>query len=195
MISYSKATSHEVKSLKNRALKAASSLLSTRNAEALSLRAIADEAGIGITSMYHYFDSKEALLLELAQRGFRDLEDVLRRKSNDPAVSSPIRGGARAFLDFAEEHPALFSLMFDEQLLARQPALREAEARAFQVYDAAVSTDESIAPEHRSNVATALWVLGRGMAATLSSYPDRRPPDEVIAKLFAGAVYLIRPSV
>jgi AcrR family transcriptional regulator len=58
MISYSKATSHEVKSLKNKALKAASSLLSTRNAEALSLRAIADEAGIGITSMYHYFDSK-----------------------------------------------------------------------------------------------------------------------------------------
>ncbi len=181
--------SHDVGSLKAKALKAAAKVLAERGVEKLNLRAIAVAGGIGAASMYHYFASKDDLLLNLAIQGFADLRaDIVSLQGDD---ESPIRGGARAFFGFAQEHPELFSLMFDERLMARHESLRQAEHESFLAYEAAVVADPRIPVPHKSVAAFALWALGRGMAATMSSYPDGRPPDEVLEKLFAGAAYLI----
>ena len=181
--------SHEVGSLKAKALRAAAKVLSERGVEKLNLRAIAVAGGIGAASMYHYFASKDDLLLNLAIQGFADLRaDIMSLQSDD---ESPIRGGARAFFGFAQENPELFSLMFDERLMSRHESLRHAEHESFLAYEAAVVADHRIPAQHKSVAAFALWALGRGMAATMSSYPDGRPPDDVLEKLFAGAAYLV----
>jgi AcrR family transcriptional regulator len=182
--------SHETGSLKAKVLSAAARLLTTQGAEDLSLRAIADAAGIGLASIYHYFASKEDLLLSLAVGGFEDLRRDMLQSQADPAVT-PMQGGHRAFFNFAEVRPALFSLMFSERLMARHQPLREAEHQTFLAYRAAVQADGRIPEPHKEKAALAIWALGRGMAAMMSSQPDGKLPDEMAETLFAGAAYLI----
>jgi hypothetical protein len=102
-----------------------------------------------------------------------------------------MQGGHRAFFAFAQAKPALFSLMFSERLLARHENLREAEHATFLAYAAAVQADNRIPAPHKDKAALAIWALGRGMAAMMSSQPDGKLPDDVAETLFAGAGYLI----
>lgn len=181
----------EVNNLKSKAVDAAAKILASQGMEELNLRAIADLAGIGIASMYHYFENKDELLLHLAVRGFEELRRDMVRLQGDPEFSSPMRAGGRAFVDFAVAQPALFSLMFNSRLLARHEVLRAAEQRSFQAYEAAVLIDEGIPPEHQANAALALWALGRGIAGIISSQPTDQCASALTQRLFAGAAYLI----
>jgi len=170
-------------------LGAATQVLTDHGVEALSLRAIADVAGIGVTSIYHYFSSKAEILVDLASLGFRDLElDIQKRQQDAP---SPMEGGAQAFFDFVRDRPTLFLLMFDEHLMSRSAVVREAEQAAFLAYAAAVRAGGRIPEEIQDDVALALWALGRGAAAIMSSYPDGAMPEEAFTRLLAGANYLI----
>jgi AcrR family transcriptional regulator len=186
-----RAASLEVGGLKTRVLAAAAQILGARGADELSLRAIAESAGIGLASIYHYFANKDELLLTLAVEGFEDLRRDILALQADPTFASPMRGGHRAFFNFAERRPALFSLMFSDRLMARHAALREADHRTFLAYQAAVSADDRIPRRYKEEAALALWALGRGIAAMLSSQPDGKLPPETAGKLFAGAAYLI----
>lgn len=102
-----------------------------------------------------------------------------------------MQASARAFFDFAETRPALFSLMFSERSMARHANLREAEHKTFLLFQAAVEADGRIPSPHQEDVSLALWALGRGMVAIISSYPDGKIPSEIMEKLFAGAAYLV----
>ncbi|NBB15185.1 TetR family transcriptional regulator [Caulobacter sp. SLTY] len=181
--------------IRGRALDAAAAILAEQGAEALNLRAIAETAGIGLASIYHYFENKEALLVSLALMGLEDLRrDILDYQAR-PEFASPMRGGARAFFHFVETRPELFSLMLGERLLSRHSELREAEYRMFEAYKAAVLADDRIPAHRRENAAHALWALGRGMAAIMASYPAGQRPPEIMAQLAAGAGWLIdRPD-
>lgn len=175
--------------MKAKVLNAATGILATQGVEDLSLRAIAETAGIGLASIYHYFAGKDELLLSLALEGFGDLRRVLIAARTNPELT-PMRGAARAFFAFAQSHSALFSLMFSERLLARHETLREAEHGVLMAYLDAVRADNRVPPAHQENAAYALWALGRGMAAIIASYPGG-PPEELAQKLFAGGAYLI----
>lgn len=172
-------------------MSAAAHILDTRGIEELNLRAIAEKAGIGTSSMYHYFNNKEDILLSLGVMGFEDLRrDILGALADETAVS-PISASAAVFFRFAETRSELFSLMFNQRLLARHEALREAENRTFLAHEAVVYADQRISEMHRQSAAYALWALARGMAAIMSSQPDGKLPPELAGRLMAGAGYLI----
>ncbi|MBP7705550.1 MAG: helix-turn-helix transcriptional regulator [Caulobacter sp.] len=177
--------------VRTKALAAAGALLAEVGAEELSLRLIADRAGIGLASIYHYFDGKDALLVSLALAGLEDLRRDVLALQRSPEYSSPMRGGARAFFGFAQARPRLFSLMFSERLLVNHESLRAAEQQVVLAYKTAVEADDRIPPRHQENAAYALWALGRGMAAIIASYPSGEIPPELLEKLFAGGAYLI----
>lgn len=191
MKSAAKQAAHEVSGVRARALAAAARILDRQGVDDLSLRAIADAAGVGLASIYHYFASKDELLLSLALMGFEALRRDMVGSQAQPEQVPPMRAGARAFFGFAQARPALFSLMFSERLLARHETLREAEYQMFLTYKAAVEADNRIPPRHQENAAYALWALGRGMAAIIASYPSGQMPAELAQKLFAGGAYLI----
>ena len=177
--------------IRGKALDAAAAILAEQGAEALNLRAIAEMAGIGLASIYHYFENKEALLVSLALMGLEDLRRDILEYQERPEFASPMRGGARAFFHFVETRPELFSLMLGERLLSRHSELRQAEYRMFEAYKAAVLRDDRIPEHRRENAAHALWALGRGMAAIIASYPAGQRPADVMEKLSAGAAWLI----
>ncbi|HYD46077.1 MAG TPA: helix-turn-helix domain-containing protein [Phenylobacterium sp.] len=194
MITRAKAAYHATSSVKARALDAAARILAAQGVEQLNLRSIAEAAGIGTGSIYHYFESKDELLLNLALMGFEDLRRDILQQQADPKYGSPMRGAARAFLTLVGERQALFSVMFSERLLAGFEQLREAEQRAFEAYRRAVLTDGRIPPEHQEDAALAIWALGRGIAAVIHSYPQGKAPPEVVERLLAGGRYLIERS-
>lgn len=183
--------SHETHGLKAKAMSAAAHILDTRGIEELNLRAIAEKAGIGIASMYHYFDNKEDILLSLGVMGFDDLRRDILGTLTDGSSETPIGASAAVFFRFSETRSELFSLMFNQRLLARHEALREAENRTFLAHEAVVYSDQRIPEVHRQSAAYALWALARGMAAIMSSQPDGKLPPELAGRLMAGAGYLI----
>jgi len=182
---------HEISGVKTRALSAAAKILSAHGREALSLRAIAETAQIGIASIYHYFSGKDDLLLSLALGGFESLRRAIATAGDNHEAIRPIGLGAQAYFAFAGDNPELFALMYDVQMMARHEALREAEHQAFLTFREYVASDPRFSADAAPSVAAALWALGRGIAAIASSQPDGKLTPEQSEIIFTGAGHLL----
>ena len=98
--------------------------LEQEGAEALSLRALAESAGVSKTAPYRHFKDKEEFLGALADEGYRLLHEDLAasvdagRKRRRPG--SPVSAMGRAYMAFAVSRPALYRLM-NSPLMCRLP--------------------------------------------------------------------------
>ncbi|MEI7577443.1 MAG: TetR/AcrR family transcriptional regulator [Armatimonadota bacterium] len=81
-------------------------LLEEKSAEELSLRDLAERAGVSPRAPYVHFPSKQHLLKAIAAKGFEDLTARSIRAGFD------IEALGNAYVDFAIEKPHLFRLMF-----------------------------------------------------------------------------------
>ena len=63
--------------LPNAILRIARDVLATQGLDALSMRSVADKAGVSATAIYHHFDSKQALVEEVVSRGYGRFGDYL----------------------------------------------------------------------------------------------------------------------
>lgn len=80
--------------------------------EALSLRALAKEAGVSPNAPYRHFADKQALLASVAAEGFRLFAEDILAASRQPSPRRALRDEFTAYLSFAAAHPALYNLMF-----------------------------------------------------------------------------------
>ncbi|MEM9552810.1 MAG: TetR/AcrR family transcriptional regulator [Acidobacteriota bacterium] len=110
-------------------VEAASALLETEGAAALSLRRVARAAGVSHAAPYRHFRDKHALLEAVAAAGFRVLEDRLedleQRFTGDPRRQ--ILEACRAYVAEAVARPERAHLMFGGIL---DPARRSDELHA-----------------------------------------------------------------
>lgn len=107
--------------LQSRILDAAAGVLATEGAAAVTQRAVAAKAGVSPQSIYNRFDSKNALLDEVANQGFIDLTERLENAGGVPIedIADPIENiveGMRRYRGFAIENASLYGLMFDARL-------------------------------------------------------------------------------
>ncbi|HEX4196487.1 MAG TPA: TetR/AcrR family transcriptional regulator [Caulobacteraceae bacterium] len=167
-------SSLSVGNLRQRALRAAHHILETQGQAGLSLRAIATDLGTGVGSLYYYFASKDALLAELAVDGFRELGDWMGLASRSPRGRSVFNACGHAYLGFTRRRPALYAIMYDERLLAAHAVVREAEARAFEVFKSSLA-DTGVVTAKVEDIATAFWALGRGMTSISASLGAASP--------------------
>jgi AcrR family transcriptional regulator len=82
-------------------------------AAALSLRACARTVGVDVAAAYRHFRDRRAVLEAVAGVGFEQLLDGMEgalTSAGDP--TDRFRALARAYVDFARQHPRLFELMF-----------------------------------------------------------------------------------
>lgn len=138
-------------------------LLAERNAEELSLRAMAREAGVSATSVYRHFPDKAALMQALAMTGLQRLADAQRQAAeghDDPLTSFAATGAA--YVRFALANPALFRLIFASSARAR--ATGEAEALALLRANARAVLPADAEPEVQEARALRAWSLVHGMA-------------------------------
>jgi AcrR family transcriptional regulator len=91
---------------------AAERILEREGPQALSLRAVAREAGVSPAAPYHHFKDKSDLLNAIAEAGFQALGEAIKGAvAADTAAKMTTMGVA--YVKFARENPALYRVMYD----------------------------------------------------------------------------------
>lgn len=173
---------------RNALLSAASGLLEKVGAAGLSLRQVAERAGLSRQAPYNHFENKEALLAELARQGFEQLAASLSA-GGDPKARNALERAGDAYIRQAQQAPALFRLMFSRELvdLSRFPAAAQAGGDAFDKLNEIVA---AFAPADQvRELALAAWSLVHGYATLcveVGLEPDARRGAR--ARLFARII-------
>jgi AcrR family transcriptional regulator len=93
---------------------AAARILEREGPSALSLRAVAREAGVSPAAPYHHFKDKGELLDAVAHVGWEALgEGMLEAKEKAVDVKSMMTELGVAYVFFSQRHPALYRVMYD----------------------------------------------------------------------------------
>lgn len=151
--------------------------LEQTDASELSLRAIARDIGVSANAAYRHFADKQALLSALAAEGFRRFsaaqqaaqQAVNQQASADATMTGSMATG-RAYIAFAQAHPALFRLMFGHLFSEqRDPDLLAASMSAFEELVSASAQDMRVDPGDDRALVTAIarWSLVHGLSHLL----------------------------
>jgi len=147
---------------------AARRILEAEGPTALSLRAVAREAGVSPAAPYHHFKDKAELLDAVAQEGW-DMLNVAMAEAKDGA-----QGGEKltalgiAYVCFARENPALYRVMYDaaRDKEALPEEMNESGDSAYcKVRDTMIELGADPAAETDLELATtAAWCAAHGLA-------------------------------
>ncbi|WP_162244238.1 MULTISPECIES: TetR/AcrR family transcriptional regulator [unclassified Phenylobacterium] len=174
---------------------AARDILHENGRAGLSLRAIADRAGVAPGTVYYHYADKAALLAGLAVDGFRQLAAAMRVAYETDGDQGWLRSTGAAYLNFLRQKPELYELMFEALDAGRREDVAAAEAEAFAVSRAAILADfaDRHPPELASSIAETIWAWGRGVAAVALSgtLPGQGPEDGAMDSVVRGLEALI----
>jgi AcrR family transcriptional regulator len=171
-----KARSYHHGDLKNALLAAALELIAVNGARALSLREVARATGVSHASTYRHFPNKESVLAAIAERGFRELTQQMRRA----ALQSPrtplqrLHRIGMAYVAFGRTHPHHIQIMFGDFINSHQiyPSLLEASRAAFEVLLSTVRAGQNaglIRGTDERLVSFAAWSQVHGLALLIGS--------------------------
>lgn len=187
--------------LKDALIEAARSLMTERGAAGFTLAEAAKLVGVTAAAPYRHFSDRQALMSELALRGFELFDQRLAgawdRGRPDPLQA--LRRMGSAYLAFARDEPGLYSAMFGNVGTLAAPASGAAATKAL---DGLRHAAEAVlrargAPESASRkLALEIWSLSHGVAMlTISGHlsPAHDGCDPA-AILDAGTLSLIESA-
>lgn len=91
---------------------AASRILDSEGADAVTMRRVAKAVGITAMAIYRHYPGRAALLNAIAEDGFAALAVSLRKRRLAGTVEQRLEKMGDLYLDHALENPRLFELMF-----------------------------------------------------------------------------------
>lgn len=137
--------------------------------EGLSLRRLAGLAGVSYGAPYRHFETREALLFELALGGARMLEAAYQAAAQgDDGPTRRLKGICRAYIALAHDRPQLFRLMFVSEILKTAPfkgAWAKALEGPFQAFRQALAG--ALRDERKADIDTvtlSCWATIHGLA-------------------------------
>ncbi len=122
--------------LKEALVRAALELIAEKGPAGFTFADAARWAGVSPAAPYRHFRDRDALLADVARRGFEEFAAALAKGWDDgkPDVMSAFDRLGRIYLDFAKREPSYYSAMFEAGVpLDTDPQLRETSERAFAV--------------------------------------------------------------
>ncbi|MEC3916188.1 TetR/AcrR family transcriptional regulator [Nocardia sp. CDC160] len=172
-------------------LHAAAEQIAAEGVDSVSLRALAQRAGVSHAAPAHHFGNRQGLLTALAIEGFELLDAALRAASGD------FREVAVAYIRFARNHPGHFDVMFRHDLLrADDERLIAARNRSGHELRSGIA-ELGIPAADGSAAELAAWSLVHGFAtlwregalndSPLGDDPERLARATVAAIDFTGA--------
>jgi AcrR family transcriptional regulator len=133
-----------------------------------SLRAVAREVGVSANAAYRHFANKDDLLGALGAEGFRRFAAQQAQATQACKDARDIPAAtAKAYVGFAQAHPALFRLMFSRFLyVSGSSELKEAAAAAFQQLLLASAREIGVSADHPSAMLRAIanWSTVHGLS-------------------------------
>ena len=121
--------------LKEKLIEASAKAIAESGIETLSLRKVADGAGVSHNAPYMHFKDKEALLAAVAEAGFLKLTDNLQAVVNshaDKPWKAQYFSGCLCYVEFALANKGYVQSMFRRYDQARFPALRQTSITSIQ---------------------------------------------------------------
>ena len=167
--------------LREALIDAALELITEKGPAGFTFADAARGAGVSPAAPYRHFRDRDALMADIARRGFEALALDLREaaEDGDPNPVATIERIGQAYIQFARREPALFSAMFESGLASSDaPGVQAAENRAFGVLlEACQALADSVAPMKRPPpmmMALHLFSLAHGIAALYSRGDESR---------------------
>jgi AcrR family transcriptional regulator len=161
--------------LREALIDAALELISEKGPAGFTFADAARGAGVSPAAPYRHFRDRDALMADIAKRGFEALAEDLSTASKDGSQNpvATIERIGQAYIDFARREPALFSAMFESGLAPSEaPEVKAAEDRAFNVLlEACEALSDSAKASERPPpmmMALHLFSLAHGIAALYS---------------------------
>lgn len=189
--------------LREALVEAAISLIAEKGPAGFTIAEAARLAGVSPAAPYRHFRDAEALLAEVAVRGFDRLAQDLTRAWNggksDPVAAFKSMG--RAYLAFARTQPAHYAAMFEARLpQGTHPELQAAGDRAFGVLREAAETLTARLPAARRPpalmMALHVWAMAHGIASLFGrADPARRKLPMAPEELLEAGVLLYLQSL
>ncbi|NVK35707.1 MAG: TetR/AcrR family transcriptional regulator [Rhodobacteraceae bacterium] len=189
----SKNKTHHHGDLRNALIAAGLDILKHKGLAALTLRACATSANVSHAAPAHHFQGLPGLQAAIAARGFQELTDHMRRELDSAGDDPHLRlsGICEGYLEFANQNPAMFQLMFsstfdfqlDSDLLARS-------AEAYGVLSDTCAPFEIPGTGKEGGTEMLIWSLVHGFANLKLS--DCLGPKDAPATRVAFADFLPR---
>ncbi len=178
--------------LKEALIEAARRFIAERGVGGFTLVDAARLVGVTPAALYRHFRGREALLEEVAGRGFKDLTDRLGRAL--AGRGTPLERFTRmgeAYLAFAEEEPGYYAAIFDQQ----SGSLNTGDAGQ-KPFDLLLEALRKTFPDGFGGVdprfvALEVWALSHGIATLAASgHLPKQGPDKY-ELLRAGVLALV----
>lgn len=164
-------------------------LARTTGPDGVVLREVARRAGVSHNAAYRHFSDRAALLAEVSQRAYGDLEEAMTRRVVDVRGETPqerawarLSETGRAYVDFAIREPGLFAVAFTSptkpEVHADTATLTGPYAVLNAVLDELVACG-AVSPERRVGADVACWAAVHGFAELHVHGPLRAVPAEM----------------
>jgi AcrR family transcriptional regulator len=154
--------------LRRALVEAALNIVERDGLAALSLRAVAREAGVSPAAPYHHFKDKQELLVAVGAEGFdRMTDEMLAAKTSAPDPLAALTAIGVAYVCYARKHPALYTLMWDCSHHEAGTPEPDSEKRAYNlleqtIIEAGVASEDD--PVQLKLAAVAAWTGAHGLA-------------------------------
>jgi AcrR family transcriptional regulator len=160
--------------LKAALIEGAIELIGERGARRFSLAELSRRLGVTVAAPYRHFADRDALLAAVAVRALEAFAEALAGQSSeaDPPEQR-LAAMARAYVRFAAEQPALFSVVFGLGLDKKQShaELRAAYAALEGVFAECVTALSPDDPDAAEELGDAIEAAAHGYAALLTDGP------------------------
>ena len=158
--------------LREALVRAALDLIAKKGPAGFTFADAARWAGVSAAAPYRHFRDRDALIADVARRGFELFEAALSHAWDEgrPEPYRAFENVGRAYLAFARNEPAHYSAMFEAGIpLDADPGLREASDRAFEVLRRASEALCARMPADKRPPALMMslhiWALSHGIAS------------------------------
>lgn len=169
--------------LREALVRAALDLIAEFGPVGFSFAEAARRAGVSAAAPYRHFRDRDALMVEIARRGFEQLADDLTAVW-EGEKSGPLNGlkaMGNAYLAFARREPAYYAAMFESGVVANEdPGLQREGDRAFAALrHAAVAVSQLLPPARRAPpqmMSLHIWAMSHGTASLFGPGKGRPAP-------------------
>jgi len=158
--------------LKEALIRAALDLIARHGPAGFTFAEAARSAGVSSAAPYRHFRDRDALMVDVARRGFERFAAELERAWNNGAPNplAAFEKIGRAYLAFARDEPAYYAAMFEAGLPVESDAgLKQAAEHAFAVLRRAAEAVAALLPPGSRPPALMMslhvWALSHGIAA------------------------------
>ena len=186
--------------LREALISAALDLIAQKGPAGFTFAEAARQAGVSPAAPYRHFRDRDALMADVARRGFEQFEQRLTAAWDEgrPSPLAALERMGKAYLAFAREEPAYFSAMFEAGLpIADHRELHETSERALGALRRACEAIVAALPAGKRPpammMALHIWALSHGIASLFARGDAARralpmTPEELLEA--ATLVYL-----